>query len=292
VLQMTVSIPRRVLMLTLACVLTVTGVGATAGVAVAAPPNGISGVDITSTSAGQAAAALAAQQLTSAGHPTTAASLTVFREQDGTLTAIPKGMKRVVGTRPDGSVGAGVVLDASRLAPASSIQSGISPADAQYWNQINNGCFWTSKSQGWMYPCYTLGKMYNDGYNYNDFFLLRFDGLARSNGNGMHTAYVEVTRNSASSPLTMTDFAPRQNLYLNCTQYTLSVSYVFGFSAPVTVCEDWFWYADPVNNPGLQQTQWWSMSTIYNDGRDPTLFQEVETAENARPIWNLYWDFQ
>jgi hypothetical protein len=70
-------------------------------------------VDITTTSSGHAAAVLAAQRLTSVGHPTDSASLTVIREADGSVSTMPKGMTRSTGTRPDGTTGPVVVLQAS-----------------------------------------------------------------------------------------------------------------------------------------------------------------------------------
>ena len=252
----------------------------------AAPVSG----DITATAAGQTAATLAAQRLTSVGHPTTAAGLTVIREANGTIKTMPKGMATTTGVGPDGATVSGVVLKA----PSAAITpSSVSPmSGAQYWNQINNGCLSETKSQGWMYNCWSLKKMYNGYANY-DFFILTFDGTAYANGSGMHVSYVEVTKNSSSTPLTVVDWSLKSNPPgTNCQTITLSVSYILGFSMNSTQCENWSVYADPINHPGTQLSEWYYVGTVYNDARETTLVQEVETAKNGRPIWNLYYDFQ
>ena len=62
-----------------------------------------------------------------------------------------------------------------------------------------------------MYSCWALRKMFNDGYPNNDFFIVAFDGKADSNGNGMHVAYVETTKNSSSTALKVVDWSPASN---------------------------------------------------------------------------------
>lgn len=245
-------------------------------------------VDITVTTTGHAAALLAAQRLTSVGHPTDAASLMVIREADGSVTTMPKGMTRSTATRPDGTIGPSVVLQA----PSPSLASaGVSPAaGAQYWNQINNGCLSETKSQGWMYNCWSLKKMFN-GYSNYDFFIVSFNGTAYSNGSGMHYAYVELTKNSSSAAFTVVDWSPKSNYSNNCSTQTIGVSYILSWSMNVTMCENWGVYADPINHPGTQYSEWYCVCTIYNDAREATVVQEVETVKNARPIWNLLYDF-
>jgi hypothetical protein len=249
-------------------------------------------VDITGTPAGLQAAALAAQRLTGVGHPTDAASLTVIREADGSVSTMPKGIARTTAIRPDGTTGPAIVLDAGATSQSpTQAYAGVSPAAAQYWNQINNGCLSEDKSQGWMYSCWSLKKMFNDGYPNNDFYIVVFDGTAHSNGSGMHTAYVELTKNSSSAAFMVTDWTPRSNYYQNCSSQTIGVSYILSWSMSTTECDTWYVYADPIHNPGLQYSEWWA-ATVYNDAREVTVVQEVETAENASPIWNLYYDFQ
>ncbi len=246
--------------------------------------------DITATSAGQAPATLAAQRLTGVGHPTAASSLRVIREANGTIKTMPKGMATTTGVGPDGTTVSGVVLQA----PSSTITPGaVTPmSGAQYWNQINTGCLSETKSQGWMYNCWSLKKMYN-GYDDYDFFILTFDGTANANNTGMHLAYVEVTKGSSSAPFTVVDWSPKSNPPpSNCHTITLSVSYILGFSMDSTQCENWQVYADPINNPGTQYSQWFLIGTVYNEARETTLVQQVETVKNATPIWNLYYDFQ
>ena len=239
------------------------------------------------------AAIQAAQLLTSAGHPTDAASLTVIREADGAVSTMPKGIARTTGTRPDGTTGPGIVLDARTTSHSpTQASAGVSPATGQGWSQINNGCLTENKSQGSMYSCWTLQKMYNDGYPYNDFYTVTFDGTARSNGSGMHYAYVEVTKNSSSTAFTVVDWNPKSNYYQNCnSSLSVGVSYIVSFNMNVTECDNWYVYADPGNNPGTQYSEWLA-ATVYWDAREATLAQEVETAENRSPIWNLYYDFQ
>jgi hypothetical protein len=247
--------------------------------------------DITATPSGQAAATLAAQRLTSDGHPTAASSLKVIREADGTTKTMPKGMATTTGVGPSGTTVSGVVLQA----PSSATTPGsVSPmSGAQYWNQINNGCLTETKSQGWMWSCWALKKMINDGYLNNDFFFVTFDGKTHSNGSGMHYAYVETTKNSSSTPLTMIDYSPAQNSSSNCWATQITIGYILTYSWPVTECENWYAYGDPVYNPGTQYTEWvCPLCTIYNDTREPAMIQEVETRENGSPIWNLYYDFQ
>ena len=107
----------------------------------ASPPP--AAVDITATPSGQAAATLAAQRLTSVGHPTTAASLKVIREADGTTKTMPIGMATTTGVGPSGTTVSGVVLQA----PSSATTPGsVSPmSGAQYWNMINNGCLYRNQ---------------------------------------------------------------------------------------------------------------------------------------------------
>jgi hypothetical protein len=280
---LTARLPRFLPAVAMACAL---GLVVPASAFAAAPATG----DITNTQAGQTAATLAAQRLTRVGHPTTAASLRVIREANGTTKTMPKGMATTTGAGADGATVSGVVLQA----PSSTRALGsLSPmSGAQYWNQINNGCLSETKSQGWMYNCWSLKKMYN-GYSNYDFFILTFDGTAYSNGSGMHISYVEVTKSSSSAPFTVVDWSPKSNPPgSNCHTITLSVSYILGFSMDSTQCENWAVYADPINHPGTQFSEWYLVGTVYNDARETTLVQEVETAKNARPIWNLYYDFQ
>lgn len=252
----------------------------------AAPP--VSAVDITATPAGQAAAALAAQRLTSVGHPTTAASLTVTREVDGSVSTMPKGMTRTIGTRHDGTTGPGVVLKAPT---ASQGFAGVSPmAGAQYWYLIGNGCLSLTKSQGWMYNCWQLQKMAN-APSYGDFFLVSFNGTASSNGSGMHVAYVEVTKNTSGAGITVVDWSPKQPYDNYCAVQTVGISYIVSWSMNVTMCEHWFVYGDPIYNPGTQYSEWYCFCTVYNTTRQATVLQEVQTAKNRTPIWNLYYDF-
>jgi predicted Co/Zn/Cd cation transporter (cation efflux family) len=128
--------------------------------------------------------------------------------------------------------------------------------------------------------------------SYGDLFLLQFDGNTRSNGSGMHVAWVQVTKNSSSSAFTVVDWSPKSNYGGNCSTQTIGVSYIFSWSMNVTMCEWWTVYADPINRPGLQITQWsCPLCTVYNDLREETILQEVQTAKNKSPIWNLYYDF-
>ena len=203
---------------------------------------------------------------------------------------MPKGMATTTGVGPDGTTVSGVVLKA----PSAAITPGsVSPmSGAQYWNQINNGCLSETKSQGWMYNCWSLKKMYN-GYADYDFFILTFDGTAYANGSGMHVSYVEVTTNSSSTPLTVVDWSLKSDPPgTDCQTITLSVSYVLGFSMNSTQSENWQVYANPINHPGTQLSESYYVGTVYNDARETTSVQEVETAKNGRPIWNLYYDFQ
>ena len=165
---------------------------------------------------------------------------------------------------------------------------------SQYWSQINNGCLSSSKTQGWMYSCWTLKKMMNDGYPSNDFFIVTFDGEAYgyANGSGIGSSYVEVWKNSSSSAFTMVDWSIKQSYSQNCAAAQIGVSYVLSFTINVTICENWTWYADPIHNNGTQWTQWTRGGyQIIGDGREATLIQQVETAQNASPIWNLAYDF-
>jgi hypothetical protein len=60
----------------------------------------------------------------------------------------------------------------------------------------------------------------------------------------------------------------------------------------VTMCETWLVGADPINHPGTQYSEWpCPLCTIYNDAREGTVLQEVQTAKGRSPIWNLYYDF-
>jgi hypothetical protein len=162
---------------------------------------------------------------------------------------------------------------------------------AQYWNQINNGCLSETKSQGWMYNCWSLKKMFN-GYSNYDFFVISFDGTASSNGRGMHTGYVELTKNSSSAKFTVVDWSPKSNYSGGiCSTQSVGVSYILSWSMNTVMCENWVVYADPINHPGTQYSEWASPWTVYNDAREMTVVQEVETAKNAVPIWNLYYDF-
>jgi hypothetical protein len=256
----------------------------------------MSAQDVTATPVGQTAAGQAAQRLTAAGHPTVASDLVVTREVDGSISTRPKGMERVVGLRPDGTYGPSVVLDAGKVQarPAKSTAGVAQPMAAQYWSQINNGCLSLDKTQGWMYSCWTLKKMQNDGYPNNDFYIVTFDGetYGYATGSGIGSAYVEVYKNSSSAAFTMVAWSPKQNYSQGCTTAQIGVSYVLSFTMNVEICENWTWYADPLHNNGTQWTQWTRSGwQILGDGRETTLIQQVQTAQNKSPIWNLAYDF-
>jgi hypothetical protein len=143
-----------------------------------------------------------------------------------------------------------------------------------------------------MYSCWSLKKMFN-GYSNYDFFILTFDGTAYGNGSGIHGSYVQVARNSSSTPLTVVDWSPKSNPPVSgCRTITLSVTYILGFSVDSTTCENWYVYADPISRPGTQLTMWSSVGAVRQDARETTLVQEVQTAKNGSPVWNLYYDFQ
>ena len=124
-----------------------------------------------------------------------------------------------------------------------------------------------------------------------DFFIVSFNGTAYSNGSGMNWAYVELAKNSSSASFTVNDWSPKSNYNNNCATETIGVSYILSWSMNVNMCESWSVYADPINHPGTQYSIWNDVATIYNDAREATVVQEVETVKNASPIWNLNYDF-
>ena len=161
---------------------------------------------------------------------------------------MPKGMATTTGVGPDGATVSGVVLKA----PSAAITPGsVSPmSGAQYWNQINNGCLSETKSQGWMYNCRSLKKMYN-GYADYDFFILTFDGNcvrqwqrnARVVCRGNQELFQHPAHGRGLEPEVQTHPVP------TARPLPLGVSYILGFSMNSTQSENWSSLRRPDQSP-------------------------------------------